>query len=46
LETSKAGRYHVKATISVDHSASDRAEAAQFMRALADFLENPVRILV
>jgi pyruvate/2-oxoglutarate dehydrogenase complex dihydrolipoamide acyltransferase (E2) component len=32
--------------ISVDHRVSDGAEAAQFMQALAGFLENPVRMLV
>ena len=36
----------MKATISVDHRGSDGAEAAQFMQALAEFLENPVRMLV
>ncbi len=36
----------MKATISVDHRVSDGAEAAQFMQALAGFLENPVRMLV
>jgi pyruvate dehydrogenase E2 component (dihydrolipoamide acetyltransferase) len=36
----------MKATISVDHRVSDGAEAAQFMQKLAEFLENPVRILV
>ena len=36
----------MKATISVDHRISDGAEAAQFMQALAGFLENPVRMLV
>jgi pyruvate dehydrogenase E2 component (dihydrolipoamide acetyltransferase) len=36
----------MKVTISVDHRVSDGAEAAQFMQALAGFLENPVRILV
>ena len=36
----------MKATISVDHRVSDGAEAAQFMQALAEFLENPVRMLV
>jgi pyruvate dehydrogenase E2 component (dihydrolipoamide acetyltransferase) len=41
----KAG-YRMKATISVDHRISDGAEAAQFMQALAGFLENPVRMLV
>lgn len=36
----------MKATISVDHRISDGAEAAQFMQAMAGFLENPVRMLV
>ena len=36
----------MKATISVDHRVSDGAEAAQFMQAMAGFLENPVRMLV
>ena len=36
----------MKATISVDHRVSDGAEAAQFMQTLAEFLENPVRMLV
>lgn len=38
--------WRMKATISVDHRASDGAEAAQFMQALAGFLENPIRMLV
>ncbi|MDD2923442.1 MAG: dihydrolipoamide acetyltransferase family protein, partial [Anaerolineales bacterium] len=38
--------WRMKATISVDHRISDGAEAAQFMQALAEFLENPVRMLV
>ena len=38
--------WRMKATISVDHRVSDGAEAAQFMQALAGFLENPVRILI
>ncbi|MBI5354188.1 MAG: 2-oxo acid dehydrogenase subunit E2 [Chloroflexi bacterium] len=41
----KAG-WRMKATISVDHRVSDGAEAAQFLQALAVFLENPVRMLV
>ncbi len=41
----KAG-WRMKATISVDHRISDGAEAAQFMQALASFLENPIRMLV
>ena len=36
----------LKATISVDHRVSDGAEAARFMQKLAEFLENPVRMLV
>jgi pyruvate dehydrogenase E2 component (dihydrolipoamide acetyltransferase) len=36
----------VKATISVDRRVSDGCESAQFMQALAGFLENPVRMLV
>ena len=38
--------WRMKATISVDHRVSDGAEAARFMQALAEFLENPVRMLV
>ena len=38
--------WRMKATISVDHRISDGAEAAQYMQALAEFLENPVRMLV
>ena len=38
--------WRMKATISVDHRISDGAEAAQFMQALAGFLENPVWMLV
>jgi pyruvate dehydrogenase E2 component (dihydrolipoamide acetyltransferase) len=41
-----AGRDRVNTTISVDHRVSDGAEAAQFMQALAGFLESPVRMLV
>jgi len=36
----------MKATISVDHRVSDGAEAAQFMQKMAEFMENPVRMLV
>ncbi len=36
----------MKATISVDHRVSDGAEAAQFMQALAKYLEEPLRLLV
>jgi len=38
--------WRMKATISVDHRVSDGAEAAQFMQKLAEFLENPVAMLV
>ncbi len=38
--------WRMKATISVDHRVSDGAEAAQFMQKLAEFLENPLRMLV
>ena len=38
--------WRMKATISVDHRVSDGAEAARSVQALAEFLENPVRILV
>jgi pyruvate dehydrogenase E2 component (dihydrolipoamide acetyltransferase) len=41
----KAG-WRMKATIAVDHRVSDGAEAAQFMQALAKYLEEPVRLLV
>ncbi len=41
----KAG-WRMKATISVDHRVSDGAEAAQFMQALAEYLEQPLRLLV
>ena len=36
----------MKATISVDHRVSDGAEAAQFMQALAVYLEEPYRLLM
>jgi pyruvate dehydrogenase E2 component (dihydrolipoamide acetyltransferase) len=38
--------WRMKATISVDHRVSDGAEAAAFMRALAKYLEEPVRMMV
>ena len=41
----KAG-WRMKATISVDHRISDGAEAAQFMQALARYLENPLLLVV
>ncbi len=34
--------WRMKATISVDHRISDGAEAAQFMQALAKYIENPL----
>jgi pyruvate dehydrogenase E2 component (dihydrolipoamide acetyltransferase) len=36
----------MKATISVDHRVSDGVEAAKFMQALAEPLENPLRLLI
>jgi pyruvate dehydrogenase E2 component (dihydrolipoamide acetyltransferase) len=36
----------MKATISVDHRVSDGAEAAQFLQALEDYLEEPLRLLL
>lgn len=36
----------MKATISVDHRVSDGAEAARFMQTLAEFLEEPLRLLI
>lgn len=36
----------MKVTISVDHRVSDGAEAAQFMRAMQRYLEEPLRLLV
>jgi pyruvate dehydrogenase E2 component (dihydrolipoamide acetyltransferase) len=38
--------WRMKATISVDHRISDGSEAAQFMQALAKYLEEPIRLLV
>ena len=38
--------WRMKATISVDHRISDGAEAAQFMQALATYLEEPLRLMV
>lgn len=38
--------WRMKATISVDHRVSDGAEAAQFMQALAKYLEEPLRLMV
>jgi pyruvate dehydrogenase E2 component (dihydrolipoamide acetyltransferase) len=36
----------MKATISVDHRVSDGVEAAQFLQALAQYLEAPLRLLL
>jgi pyruvate dehydrogenase E2 component (dihydrolipoamide acetyltransferase) len=41
----KAG-WRMKATISVDHRVSDGAEGAQFMQALAKYIEQPLRLLL
>jgi pyruvate dehydrogenase E2 component (dihydrolipoamide acetyltransferase) len=38
--------WRMKATLSVDHRISDGSEAAQFLQALAKYLEEPVRLLV
>jgi len=38
--------WRMKATISVDHRVSDGAEAAEFMRALARYLEEPIMMIV
>jgi pyruvate dehydrogenase E2 component (dihydrolipoamide acetyltransferase) len=38
--------WRMKATLSVDHRVSDGAEAAQFLQALAVYLEEPLRLLV
>jgi len=36
----------MKATLSADHRVTDGAEAAEFMRVLADYLEEPNRLLL
>jgi pyruvate dehydrogenase E2 component (dihydrolipoamide acetyltransferase) len=36
----------MRATISVDHRVSDGAEAAQYLQALANYLENPVSLFM
>ncbi|OJX46173.1 MAG: hypothetical protein BGO78_04645 [Chloroflexi bacterium 44-23] len=38
--------WRMEVTISVDHRVSDGAEAAQFLKALAYQLENPIRLLL
>jgi pyruvate dehydrogenase E2 component (dihydrolipoamide acetyltransferase) len=36
----------LKATISVDHRVSDGVEAAEYLKALKELLENPMRLLI
>jgi pyruvate dehydrogenase E2 component (dihydrolipoamide acetyltransferase) len=36
----------MKATLSADHRVTDGAEAAEFMQGLADYIEEPLRLLV
>jgi pyruvate dehydrogenase E2 component (dihydrolipoamide acetyltransferase) len=36
----------MKATISVDHRVSDGVEAARFLQAWQDYLEEPMRLLL
>jgi pyruvate dehydrogenase E2 component (dihydrolipoamide acetyltransferase) len=36
----------VKMTLSADHRVSDGAEAAQFLQALAKYIEEPMRLVV
>jgi pyruvate dehydrogenase E2 component (dihydrolipoamide acetyltransferase) len=36
----------MKATLSTDHRVSDGAEAAQFLQAIAVYLEKPMRLLI
>jgi pyruvate dehydrogenase E2 component (dihydrolipoamide acetyltransferase) len=38
--------WRMRATISVDHRVSDGAEAAQYLQALAAYLENPVSLFM
>lgn len=38
--------WRMRATISVDHRVSDGAEAARYMQALAQYLENPVLLFM
>lgn len=38
--------WRMKATISADHRISDGAEAAEFMQALAKYLEEPLRLML
>lgn len=39
-------RTRMKVTISVDHRVSDGAEGAQFLQALKELIENPMRLLI
>lgn len=41
----KAGM-RMKATLSADHRITDGAEAARFMQALTEFIENPLRLML
>jgi pyruvate dehydrogenase E2 component (dihydrolipoamide acetyltransferase) len=36
----------MRATISVDHRISDGAEAAQYLQAMAQYLENPIALFM
>jgi pyruvate dehydrogenase E2 component (dihydrolipoamide acetyltransferase) len=38
--------WRMRATISVDHRVSDGAEAAQYLQALAQYLENPISLFM
>lgn len=38
--------WRMKATISVDHRISDGAEAARFMQSFAEYIEQPIRLLL
>jgi len=38
--------WRMKMTISVDHRVSDGAEAAKFMQKLAEYLENPLSLMI
>ncbi len=38
--------WRMKATLSVDHRVSDGAEGAQFLQVLANYLEEPMRLLL
>ena len=38
--------WRMKATVAVDHRISDGAEAARFMQALKEYIENPVSLML